>query len=55
MIRPCGITDKGVTSLERLLGHKVDMDGVINKTASAFAEVLDVDNTHIETTDTRSL
>ena len=51
MIRPCGITDKGVTSLERLLGHKVDMDGVINKTASAFAEVLDVDSVHVDAAD----
>ena len=43
MITPCGITDKGVTSLEQLLGYKVDMDGVADKTASVFAEVLNVD------------
>jgi len=47
MIRPCGITDKGVTSLERLLGYKTDIDEVIDRTASAFAEVMDVDSIHI--------
>ena len=25
-INPCGLTDKGVTSLEKELGHKIDMD-----------------------------
>ena len=55
MIRPCGITDKGVTSLERLLGYKVDMSEVVDKTASAFAEVLDVDGAHVDTTDIESL
>ncbi len=50
-IRPCGITDKGVTSIERLLGHRVDMDGVIDKTASAFAEVLDVNSIHVDAAD----
>ena len=42
MIRPCGITDKGVTSLERLLGYRVDIDEVTDRTASIFAEVMDV-------------
>ncbi|MFC1714149.1 lipoyl(octanoyl) transferase LipB [Candidatus Poribacteria bacterium] len=51
MIRPCGITDKGVTSIERLLGHRVDMDGVIDKTASAFAEVMNVNRIHVDATD----
>jgi len=43
MIRPCGITEKGVTSLERLLGYRVDMDEVMDRTVSAFAEVLNID------------
>jgi lipoyl(octanoyl) transferase len=43
MIRPCGITDKSVTSLERLLGRRVDIEDALDKTASAFAEVLGVD------------
>jgi len=46
MIAPCGITDKGVTSLENLLGYRVDMDEVVDRTASAFAEVFDVDLVH---------
>lgn len=43
MIRPCGITDKGVTSLERLLSRRVDIEDALDKTASAFAEVLSLD------------
>ncbi len=43
MITPCGITDKGVTSLEKLLGYRVDIGEVIDRTASAFAEVFDVE------------
>ena len=46
MIRPCGITDKGVTSLERLLGYRVDIDEVADRTASAFARVLSVVQVH---------
>jgi lipoyl(octanoyl) transferase len=42
MIRPCGITDKSVTSLEKLLGYKVDIEEIADRTASAFAEVLNV-------------
>ena len=55
MIRPCGITDKGVTSLEKLLGFRADMDGVVERTASAFAEVLDIDHIHVDTVDIKSL
>jgi lipoate-protein ligase B len=43
MIRPCGITDKAVTSLEKLLGCRVCIEGIADRTASAFAEVFDVD------------
>ncbi len=46
MITPCGITDKGVTSLERLLGYRVDIDEVADRTASAFARVLSVVQVH---------
>lgn len=38
-INPCGITDRGVTSLEALLGHKVDFDGMNAAVAEAFAAV----------------
>ena len=43
MIRPCGIADKGVTSLERLLGYKADIEEVSGRVASAFGEVLNVE------------
>ena len=51
MIRPCGITDKGVSSLEKLLGYRVDMEEVSERTASAFAEVLNVDLVQSNTND----
>ena len=37
LIVPCGITDKGVTSLERLLGHALLMDEVAETVARQFA------------------
>jgi len=37
LIVPCGITDKGVTSLERLLGHPLPMDEVAETVADQFA------------------
>ena len=55
MIRPCGIIDKGVTSLEHLLGYRVDIDEVIDKTASSFAEVFDIDSIHVDETEIESL
>ena len=36
LIVPCGITDKGVTSLERLLGRPVLMDEVADRVAARF-------------------
>jgi len=38
-IVPCGITDKGVTSLERLLGRRVDMADVDAAAELAFRQV----------------
>lgn len=38
-IVPCGITDKGVTSLEKLLGRHVEMAEVENAIERAFVEV----------------
>ena len=38
-IVPCGISDKGVTSLERLLGRPVSMDEVTEAVESAFRDV----------------
>jgi lipoyl(octanoyl) transferase len=39
-IIPCGIEDKGVTSLEALVGHAVDMRAVEDAAIAAFAAVL---------------
>jgi lipoyl(octanoyl) transferase len=39
LIVPCGITDKGVTSLERLLGRQVPMAEVEDEAVRAFCDV----------------
>lgn len=41
-IVPCGITDKGVTSLQKLLGRPLDMKQVTDMTARYFCEVFDL-------------
>jgi len=41
MIVPCGITDKGVTSLSPLLGREVDLGEVAQVAASQFAQVFE--------------
>lgn len=38
-IVPCGLDDRSVTSLEALLGERVEMEGVLTRTAEAFAEI----------------
>jgi len=43
LIVPCGIADRGVTSLERLLGRRVDIDEVSARVAMRFGEVFDRD------------
>ena len=46
LIVPCGITDKGVTSLERLLGHPLPMDEVADLVARQFAELFSAELTY---------
>lgn len=41
-IVPCGISDKPVTSMQKLLGYEVDFAAVQDKLAQHFAEVFDV-------------
>jgi lipoyl(octanoyl) transferase len=41
LIVPCGIRGRGVTSLERLLGHPVPLDEVMGRLAGHFATVFD--------------
>ena len=39
LIVPCGIRERGVTSLERRLGHPVALDEVMDRLAAHFAAV----------------
>jgi lipoyl(octanoyl) transferase len=41
LIVPCGIRGRGVTSLERLLGREVPLDGVMDRLTAHFADVFD--------------
>src|SRR6195952_1032402 len=40
-IVPCGIRDRGVTSMARLLGRSVEMQAVVDSAVARFAEVFD--------------
>lgn len=42
-INPCGITDKGVTSLQKLLGHSLDIDELNGTVIDYFCKVFDYD------------
>ena len=46
LIVPCGIADKGVTSMAHLLGHPVAMDEVADAVARQFARVFTVELTY---------
>jgi lipoyl(octanoyl) transferase len=39
LIVPCGITDKGVTSMQQMLGRPVPMDEVEDAVAGSFSEI----------------
>ena len=41
-INPCGFTDKGVTSLQKELGHELDIEAVKQKLSSHIAKVFDM-------------
>ena len=43
LIVPCGITDRGVTSLDRVLGRQVPFGEVERAIVAAFADVFDLD------------
>ena len=40
-IVPCGIRDRGVTSMAKLLGRPVEMEAVVDRVVARFAEVFD--------------
>lgn len=50
-ITPCGIKDKGVTSLSKLIGRILDLDIVKDQVASSFATVFNVETVRISGSD----
>jgi len=52
LINPCGILDRGVTSMTRLLGQDIPMDSVAKKLTEHFAKVF---NARIEWGDLNSI
>ena len=46
LIVPCGIADRGVTSLSRLVGRPIDMAEVATRTAEHFTNALGFNNLH---------
>ena len=46
LIVPCGIADRGVTSLSRLTGRPIDMVEVATRTAEHFANTFDFNDLH---------
>lgn len=50
-IVPCGLRDKGVTLLQKLLGRQVDMDEVAESAVRHFGEVFDLEM--VEAVDSR--
>ena len=50
LIVPCGIRDRGVTSLQRLVGQTVELDTVEDRIVAAFAEVFHVELSEQEPT-----
>jgi len=42
LIVPCGIADRGVTSLQRLLGRPLSIEAVEDRISARFAEVFDM-------------
>lgn len=42
-INPCGITDRGVTSLEKLTGRMQDFNKTVDKTIGLFCEVFNME------------
>ena len=45
-INPCGFTDKGVTSLEKELGRKLDVDSVKCRVRQNLQDIFDLEWTN---------
>ncbi|MGI6037227.1 MAG: lipoyl(octanoyl) transferase LipB [Limnochordia bacterium] len=50
-IHPCGLIDKGVTSLARLLGRPVDVQGVEERVIESFRQVFQVNLQPVDLTE----
>jgi len=51
LIHPCGLTDRRVTSLERLIGQRPDMGAVKSSVVAKFARVFDLEPVRMEIAD----
>lgn len=47
-IVPCGLRDKGVTSLEKLLGRQVEMHSVVERVLEHFARIFELEVRTVE-------
>ena len=50
-INPCGITDKGVTSLQKLLGHPLDFERLNGQVADYFCRVFGIQPVEMQVTE----
>jgi lipoyl(octanoyl) transferase len=53
LIVPCGISDRGVTSLERAAGRRLSLADVEDRVVRRFQEIFERQPAAVETTDTR--
>jgi lipoyl(octanoyl) transferase len=53
LIVPCGISDRGVTSLERAAGRRLSLADVEDRVVRRFQEIFEGQPAAVETTDTR--
>ena len=51
LIHPCGLTDRQVTSLERLIGRRPDMGEVKGSVVAKFARVFDLEPVRMDAAD----
>jgi lipoyl(octanoyl) transferase len=54
-IIPCGLRDKGVTSLQQMLGKPVEMEAVIEQVIEHFGKVFGLEMERIEKSKVESL
>ena len=55
LINPCGIVDKGVTSMKNLLNRSLDMEAVFHRIIQQFASVFNVSVNHMNDDEGKAL